>query len=78
MQQQQQLQEWESSMSDTTSDDEIEEDKRIMDGTPANTVVPRRSSRQTHPPIKCRDYALMTSIMNSIDPLNYEQAKDKE
>ena len=45
-----------------------------MDGTPIGTVVPRRSSRQTHP----RDYALMTSIMNVIEPLNYEQAKEKE
>jgi len=65
-------------MSDTTSDDETIEDRRIMDGTPIGTVVPRRSSRQTHPPVKFRDYALMTSIMNVIEPLNYEQAKYKE
>ena len=65
-------------MSDTTSDDETTEDKRIMDGTPTCTVVPRRSTRQTHPPVKFRDYFLMTSIMNVIEPLNYEQAKDKE
>ena len=49
-----------------------------MDVTTIGTVVPRRSSRQTHPPVKFRDYALMTSIMNVIEPLNYEQAKDKE
>ena len=78
MQQQQQVEEHESSMSDTASDDETTEDKRIMDGNPTGTVVPRRSSRQTHPPAKFRDYALMTSIMNVIEPLNYEQAKEKE
>ena len=78
MQEQHQVQEHESSMSDTTSDDETTEDRRIMDGTPASTVVPRRSTLQTHPPVKFRDYALMTSIMNVIEPLNYEQAKDKE
>ena len=65
-------------MSDTTSDDETIEDIRMMDGTPTGMVVPRRSSRQTHPLVKFRDYALMTSIMNVIEPLNYEQAKDKE
>ena len=78
MQEHQQVQEHESSMSDTTSDDETTEDRRIMDGTPAGTVVPTRSTHQTHPPTKFRDYALMTSIMNAIEPLNYEQAKDKE
>ena len=33
---------------------------------------------QTHPPVKFRDYALMTSIMNVIEPLKFEQAKDKK
>ena len=65
-------------MSDTTSDDETIEDRRIMDGTPTCIVVPRRSSCQTHPPVKFKDYAFMTRIMNVIEPLNYEQAKDKE
>ena len=73
VQEQQQAQEQESSMSDTTLDDETTEDKKIMDGTPTGTIVPRRSSRQTHPPVKFRYYALMTSIMNVIEPLNYEQ-----
>ena len=49
-----------------------------MDGTPTGTVIPRWSNRQTHPPIKFRDYSLMTNVMNVIEPLNYEQAKDKE
>ena len=78
VQEQQQVHEHESSMSDTASDDETSEDGRIMDGTPTGTVVPRRSSRQTHPPVKFRDYALMISIMNVVEPLNYEQAKYKE
>ena len=42
MQQHQQVQEQESSMSDTTSDDETIEDIRIMDGTPLGTIIPRR------------------------------------
>ena len=78
MQAQQQVQEHESSMSDTTSDDETTKDKGIMDGTPIGTVVPLWPSHQTHPPVKFRDYALMTSIVNVIEPLHYEQAKDKE
>ena len=49
-----------------------------MDGTPAGIVVPRRSNRQNQPPVKFRDYALMTNVMNFIEPLNYEQAKDNE
>ena len=52
MQEQQQVQEHESSMSDTTSNDETTKDRRVMDGTPIGSVVPRRSSRQTHPPVK--------------------------
>ena len=59
-------------MTDTTSDDETTEDRRIMDGTPTGTVVPRRSSHQTDPLVKFRDYSLMTSIMNAVDPLNFE------
>ena len=78
MQEQQQVQGHESTMSDTTSDDETTEDKRIMDGTRAGTLVRRRSTWQTHPPVKFRDYALMTSIMNVIEPLNYEQTKEKK
>ena len=48
-----------------------------MEGTPTGIVVPRRSNRQTQPLIKFRDYALMTNVMNVIEPLNYDQAKDK-
>ena len=72
------VQEHESNMSDTTLDEETTEDRRIRDGTPVGIVVPRRSNRQTHPPVKFRYYALMTNVMNVIEPLNYEQAKDKE
>ena len=49
-----------------------------MDGTPTGIVGPRRSNRQTQPPIKFRDYALMTNVMNVIEPLNYDKAKDNE
>ena len=47
-------------MSDTTSDEETTEGRRIMDGTLAGIVEPRRSNPQTHPLVKFRDYALMT------------------
>ena len=49
-----------------------------MDGTPTGTVVPKGSTCQNHPPVNFRAYALMTSIINVIEPLNYEQANDKE
>ena len=49
-----------------------------MDGTTTGIVVLRTSNRQTQPPIKFKDYALMTIAMNAIEPLNYDQAKDKE
>ena len=49
-----------------------------MDGTPTGIVIPRRSNQKTQPRVKFRDYALMTNVMNVIEPLNYEQAKDKE
>ena len=74
----QQVQEQGDNMSDTTSNEETIEGRRIMDGTPTGIVVPRRSNRQTQPPVKFRDYALMTKVMNVIEPLNYDQAKDKE
>ena len=49
-----------------------------MDGTPTSIVVPRRSNQQTQYPVKFRDYALTTNVMTVIEPLNYDQAKDKE
>ena len=51
-------------MSDTTSYEETTDGKRIMDGTPTCIVVPRRSNRQTQPPVQFSDYALMTSVTN--------------
>ena len=77
MQVQQQVQKQGDNMSDTTSDEETTEGRRIMDGTPTGIVIPRRSNRQTQPPVKLRYYALMTTVMNVIEPLNYYQAKDK-
>ena len=46
-------------------------------GTPRGMVVSRRSNRQSQLPVKFRYYALMTNVMNVIEPLNYDQAKDK-
>ena len=49
-----------------------------MDKTPTDIILPRMSNQQTQPHVKFRDYSLMTNIMNAIQPLNYDQAKDKE
>ena len=37
-----------------------------------------RSSRQTQPPIRYADYALMLHVMNVVEPINYDQAKEHE
>jgi len=42
----------------------------------ASTKTPRRTSRQIHTPIRYKDYALMTQVMNTIEPENYQQAKE--
>jgi hypothetical protein len=47
-----------------------EEKEVIASGTP------RRSSRQTHLPERYKDYALMTNVMNIIEPLNFNQANE--
>ena len=49
-----------------------------MDGAPLGNVVTRRSTQQTHLPPRYSDYVLMENVMNVIEPLNYEQAKDKK
>ena len=65
-----------SSKNDTSFEEDTSESGRIMDGTPIGSV--RRSTRQTQPPTRFRDYALMTNVLNIIEPLNFEQAKDKK
>jgi hypothetical protein len=42
----------------------------------ASTKTPRRTSRQIHTPIRYKDYAFMTQVMNTIEPANYQQAKE--
>lgn len=37
------------------------------------SLLPRRSGRKTHLPASYRDYALMTSILNVVEPLNYNE-----
>jgi len=66
------------SSSDTSSDGDTSESRRIMDGTPAGTIVPRSSSRQTHLRPRYSGYVLMANVMNVTEPMNYEKAKDKE
>lgn len=36
--------------------------------------LPRRSGRQTHLPVRYIDYALMTSILNVVEPMIYNEA----
>ena len=37
---------------------------------------PRRSSWQTQPPVRYKDYAFMSQVMNVVEPLDFEQAKE--
>ena len=61
----------------TSSEQDIAESIRIMDGTPAGNLMLRRSARQIRPPPRNNDYALMSNIMNTSEPMNYKQSKDK-
>jgi hypothetical protein len=36
----------------------------------------RKSSRTIQVPSRYKDYALMTQVMNVVEPVTYEQAKD--
>ena len=52
------------------------------DGTPQrrrrneSNEIPRRSSQQIQIPSRYKDYALIMQVMNVVEPVNYEQAKD--
>ena len=39
---------------------------------------PWRSSRQSQVPIRYKDYALMSLVMNFVEPSRYEEAKEYE
>ena len=58
-------------MSESSSDEDIEESRRILNGDPIGTIVPRRSTREIHTPVRFKDYVVMNNVMNSIEPLNY-------
>ena len=65
-------------MSTSTSlNEDTIESRRIMDGTLAGNEILRRSTRQTRPPPRYNDYALMSNLMNISEPMNYKQDKDK-
>ena len=36
----------------------------------------RKSIRKIQVPSRYKDYALMTQVMNVVEPVNYDQAKD--
>jgi len=40
--------------------------------------LPRRSGRKTRLPAKLRDYALMSKILNIVEPANYEEASKSD
>jgi len=61
----------------TSSEEDTAERRRIMDGTPTGNLILRRSTRQIRPPPRYNYYALMYNIMNTSEPMNYKQAKDK-
>ena len=61
----------------TSSEEDIAENIRTMDGIPTGNLMLRRSTRQIRPPPRYNDYALMTNLMNISEPMNYKQAKDK-
>jgi hypothetical protein len=65
-----------SSQSSPRRDEGTPQRRRRGEGTPQSSVAPRRSTRQTHTPVRYKDYALMTQVMNVVEPLNFEQAKD--
>lgn len=57
---------------------------RKGEGTPQSkrkdesSKTPRRSSRQSQVPVKYKDYALMSQIMNVVEPSSYDEAKEYE
>jgi hypothetical protein len=54
----------------------IQSTPRRGEGTPQRSEELRRTTRQSKTPVRYRDYALITQVMNVVEPLNYEQAKD--
>jgi hypothetical protein len=52
------------------------EDSSPSKGRGESSEAPRRSSRQTRLPERYKDYALMTEVMNVIEPLNFKQANE--
>eukprot|EP00253_Pinus_taeda_P017728 PITA_17728 len=43
-----------------------------------NSKTPRRSSRQSQAPVRYKDYALMSLVMNVVEHSSYEEAKEYE
>ena len=62
----------------TSSEEDTTKNRRILDGTPTYNLMLRRLTIQIRPPPRYNDYALMSNIMNTSEPMNYKQAKDKE
>eukprot|EP00253_Pinus_taeda_P035283 PITA_35283 len=72
-----QVQEQEQKQEEVAADGIIGDDAGL-DSTETERVevspLPRRSGRKTKLPAKLRDYALMSKILNIVEPLNYEEA----
>jgi transposase InsO family protein len=63
-----------SSSQDTSSGEKSLQSRRQDESSEGR----RRSSRQTQPPIRYKYYALMSHVMNVVEPVNYDQAKEHE
>jgi hypothetical protein len=63
-----------SSSHDTSSGEESSQIRR----RDKSNEGPRRSSRQTQPPIRLKYYELMSQVINVVEPVNYEQTNEHE
>ena len=63
-----------SSSQDTSSGEESPQSRRRDESSEG----PRRSSRQIQPSIRYTYYALMSHVMNVVEPIKYDQAKEHE
>eukprot|EP00253_Pinus_taeda_P014991 PITA_14991 len=79
----------EESSEDETEQEQKEEQKEQEEGDNVSPVIaeenkfevsplPRRSVRKTQKPLKLRDYALMSNVLNIVDPTNYKEASQSK
>lgn len=75
----QQQQKEESSDVDTfSSRSPLRGEQEITQDIIEASLLPRRSGRHTHLPERYKDYALMTSVLNVVEPMNYNEENQYE